>query len=354
MKQWFALVKEAVSAWINDSAPSKGAALAYYATFSIAPLLFIAMSVAGLIFGAEAVQGAVLAQLADLMGENGAKGVEEMLANLERPERGVWGTVIGATLLLIGASTVFAQLQAALDAIWQVPMPPKSSGLWNFIRARLLSFGMVLGMAFLIIVSLLFSAVVAALGKWWGPYFGESVGHILDLTVSFGLLTAVFALIYRYIPRAHIPWRDVWVGAAVTAALFTLGKWGIGLYLGKSSVASGFGAFASLVIVMVWVYYSAQIFLLGAEFTWVYARHFGSRRGQAPDVEEIPVEPAANEMTHAPAAPQLPPLPPARQPPPSARHRMPEGAAFLAALLGGVVLRQAFARIPWRRFRRGR
>jgi membrane protein len=349
MKQWFALVKEAVSAWINDSAPSKGAALAYYATFSIAPLLFIAMSVAGLVFGAEAVQGAVLAQLADLMGENGAKGVEEMLANLERPERGIWGTVIGALLLLIGASTVFAQLQAALDDIWQVPLAPKSSGLWNFIRARLLSFGMVLGMAFLIIVSLLFSTVVAAMGKWWGPYFGESVGHILDLAVSFGLLTAVFALIYRYIPRAHIPWRDVWVGAAVTAALFTLGKWGIGLYLGKSSIASGFGAFASLVIVMVWVYYSAQIFLLGAEFTWVYARHFGSRRGQAPDVEEIPVEPAANEMTHAPAAPQLPP---ARRPPPSARHRMPEAAAFLAALLGGVALRQAMARMPWRRRRR--
>jgi membrane protein len=295
MRKWFALVQEAVNAWISDSAPSKGAALAYYATFSIAPLLFIAISVAGLLFGADAVQGAVFAQLADLMGDTGAKAVEEMLANLERPERGVWGTVIGVSLLLIGASTVFAQLQAALDAIWQVPLAPKSSGLWDFIRARLLSFGMVLGMAFLIIVSLLFSTVLAAMGKWWGPFFGESVGYVLDLSVSFGLLVAVFALIYKYIPRARIRWRDVWVGAAVTAALFTIGKWGIGLYLGKSSIASGFGAFASLVIVMVWVYYSAQIFLLGAEFTWVYARHFGSRKGVPADVEEIPVEPAANE-----------------------------------------------------------
>ena len=295
MRKWFALVQEAVNAWINDSAPSKGAALAYYSTFSIAPLLFIAISVAGLLFGADAVQGAVFAQLADLMGDSGAKAIQEMLANLERPERGVWGTVIGVSLLLIGASTVFAQLQAALDAIWQVPLPPKSSSVWNFFRARLLSFGMVLGMAFLIIVSLLFSTVLAAMGKWWGPFFGETLNNVLDLTVSFALLVVVFALIYKYIPRAHIRWRDVWVGAAVTAALFAIGKWGIGLYLGKSSLATGFGPFASLVIVMVWVYYSAQIFLLGAEFTWVYARHYGSRKGVPADVEEIPVEPAANE-----------------------------------------------------------
>jgi membrane protein len=344
MKQWFALVKEAVTAWINDSAPSKGAALAYYATFSIAPMLFIAISVAGLFYGTDVVQGAVFAQLADLMGETGAKAIEEMLARLERPSSGIWATVVGLLLLLVGASTVFAQLQAALDAIWQVPIPPKSSGLWNFIRARLLSFGMVLGIAFLIIVSLVFSTIIAALGKWWGPYFGEALGHALDLAVSFGLLVAAFALIYKYLPRAHIRWRDVWVGAAVTAALFTVGKWAIGLYLGKSDLASGFGAFASLVIVMVWVYYSAQIFLLGAEFTWVYARHFGSRRGVPADVEEIPVEAAANEhdITHIPL--------PAQQVP--ARPQYYKAAAFAGALLGGFVLRQAIARAPWRRLRR--
>ncbi|HEX6691049.1 MAG TPA: YihY/virulence factor BrkB family protein [Burkholderiales bacterium] len=337
MRKWFGLVKEAVSAWINDSAPSKGAALAYYATFSIAPLLFIAISVAGLIFGTEPVQGAVFAQLTDLMGENGAKAVEEMLARLEQPERGLWGTAVGVALLLVGASTVFGQLQAALDSIWQVPYGPKSSGVWNFVRARLLSFGMVLGLAFLIIVSLLFSAVLASMSKWWGPFFGERIDQMLDLAVSFGLLVAAFAAIYKFVPRARIQWRDVWVGAAVTAALFVVGKWAIGLYLGKSSIASSFGAFASLVIVMVWVYYSAQIFLLGAEFTWVYAQHFGSRKDASPDVEEIPVEPAANES------------------PPPVRRDHPElykAAAFAGALVGGVVLRLAMARTPWRRLRR--
>jgi membrane protein len=348
MKKWFLLAKEAVNAWINDSAPSKGAALAYYATFSIAPLLFIAISVAGLLFGTDAVQGAVLAQLSDLMGENGAKAIEEMMANLERPERGVWGAVVGILLLLLGASTVFGQLQSALDAIWQVPPDTKSSGWWNFLRARMLSFGMVLGMAFLITVSLLFSTAVAAMGKWWGPLFGEAVGHILDLTVSFGLLVVVFAMIYRYVPRAHIQWRDVWVGAAVTAALFTIGKWAIGLYLGKSSIASGFGAFASLVIVMVWVYYAAQIFLLGAEFTWVYARHFGSRRGVPKDVEEIPVVAAANEP-HAARRLARPDSRPKGAGRPEYYYK---AAAFLGALLGGVALRLAIARTPWRRIRR--
>jgi len=348
MRQWLTLVKEAVSSWVNDSAPSKGAALAYYATFSIAPLLFIAISVAGLLFGADAVQGAVFAQLSDLMGENGAKAIEEMLANLERPERGVWGTVVGVLLLLLGASTVFGQLQSALDSIWQVPIAPKSSGLWDFIRARLLSFGMVFGMAFLITVSLLFSAAIAALGKWWGPFFNESIARVLDLTVSFGLLVVVFGMIYKYVPRARIQWRDVWVGATVTAALFTIGKWAIGLYLGKSSIASGFGAFASLVIVMVWVYYSAQIFLLGAEFTWVYAQHFGSRRDVPPDVEWIPVAAAANEPHH-PAATQ--PAPPPMRSIPEKRDYY-EAAAFLVALLGGFALRQAIARKPWRRVKR--
>jgi membrane protein len=345
MKQWLMLLKESVTAWINDSAPSKGAALAYYATFSIAPLLFIAISLAGLIYGPDVVRGAVFAQLADLMGENGARAIEEMLTHMQRPERGIAGAVVGTLLLLVGASSVFGQLQAALDAIWQVPMAPRSSGLWNFIHARLLSFGMVMGMAFLIIVSLLFSTLIAAMGKWWGPVFGEALGNILDLSISFGLLVVVFAMIYKYVPRARIQWRDVWVGAAVTAALFTVGKWAIGLYLGKSSMASSFGAFASLVIVMVWVYYSAQIFLLGAEFTWVYARHFGSRRGVPSDVEQIPVVAAANEPHDVPAALFAPP--PMRSTP--QRRDYYEAAVFMAALLGGFALRRAIARTPWRR-----
>jgi membrane protein len=338
MKPWFALVKEAVNAWINDSAPSKGAALSYYATFSIAPLLFIAISVAGLIFGPDAVQGAVFGQLADLMGENGARAIQEMLANLQRPSHGLVGAGIGIVLLLLGASSVFGQLQSALDSIWQVPIAPKASGVWDFLRARLLPIGMVFGMAFLVIVSLLFSTAISALGKWWGPFFSEGLAHALDLAISFVLLIAGFALIYRYVPRATIKWRDVWVGATVTAALFTIGKWAIGLYLGKSTVASSFGAFASLVIVMVWVYYSAQIFLLGAEFTWVYARHYGSRRDVAPDVEEIPVTPAANEPLMAPLY--------------TRRHQRPNPAAIAAALIGGIALRLIVARTSWRRLRR--
>jgi hypothetical protein len=186
------------------------------------------------------------------------------------------------------------------------------------------------------------------MGKWWGPFFGEGLSHVLDLTVSFGLLTVVFALIYRYVPRVHIHWRDVWVGAAVTAALFTAGKWAIGLYLGKSSIASSFGAFASLVIVMVWVYYSAQIFLLGAEFTWVYAHHFGSRKGVPADVEQIPVSAAANEPHIVPPAQSVPP--PMRSTP--ERRDFYEAAAFLAALLGGFALRQAIVRAPWHRMKR--
>lgn len=343
MKSWLALIKQAASAWVNDSAPSKGAALSYYTVFSIAPMLFIAISVAGLIFGSDAVQGAVLAQLSDLMGEGAAQAIKEMLANLERPQRGLFGAAVSIGLLLVGASTVFGQLQSALDSIWQVPKAPKPNGLWAFVRARLLSFGMVLGMAFIIIVSLVFSAIVAALGKWWGPLFNESLANALDLVFSFGLLTAVFAMIYRYVPSTHIPWRDVWVGAAVTAALFAIGKWAIGLYLGRSSVTAGFGPFASLVIVMVWVYYSAQIFLLGAEFTWAYSHHFGSRKNMPTDVEEIPIVAAANEPHAGPLA---------EPPRPRGGAEYVKAATFLGALLGGFALRQAIARAPWRRLRR--
>lgn len=351
MKKWLVLIREAVSAWVRDSAPSKGAALSYYTIFSIAPLLFIGISVAGLLFGPEAVQGAVMAQLTDLMGDGAAQAIKEMLANLQRPERGVWGAVVGIGLLLVGASTVFGQLQTALDSIWQVPKAPKPNGLWAFARGRLLSFGMVLGMAFVIVVSLVFSTLIAALSKWWGPLFSESIAHLLDVAFSFALLTFVFAMIYRYVPSTHIPWRDVWVGAAATALLFAVGKWAIGLYLGKSSVTQGFGAFASLVIVMVWVYYSAQIFLLGAEFTWVYAHYFGSRRGLARDAEEIPVAPAANEPI--PGAPIVPPA--IRAPRPEDHRRtlrkqnLYQTAAFTAALIGGLALRLALTKVSWKR-----
>jgi membrane protein len=281
VRQAWGLVKEAVSAWSQDYAPSMGAALSYYTLFSIGPLLLIVIAVAGLVFGADAVQGAILAQIRGLMGDTGAKAIEEMLVSASRPDKGGFATVLGIGGLLLGATTVFNELQNDLDRIWRAPARKKSSGFFNLVRARLLSFGLILGVAFVTMVSLVMTAAVAALGKWWGPMFAgwETIAHLIDLAVSVGLLTVGFAMIYKIMPRVHIQWRDVWVGAGVTSLLFTVGKFLIGLYLGKSDIASSFGAAGSMVIVMLWVYYSTQIFLFGAEFTWVYAHAFGSRRG---------------------------------------------------------------------------
>jgi membrane protein len=216
------------------------------------------------------------------MGEDAARAVDEMLKHAQEPKTGGWATAISVLVLLFGASTVLAELQSALDVIWRVPESekPKGNALWRWIRTRLLTFGMVLALAFLMIVSLVFSTVIAALGKWWGAMLGswEGIAHSLDLAASFVLLTLAFAAIYKFMPSTHIRWRDVWVGAAVTSLLFGIGKWAIGLYLGKSDVASSFGLFGSLALLMIWVYYSAQIFLFGAEFTWVYANQLGSRR----------------------------------------------------------------------------
>jgi membrane protein len=295
VRQLWSLFWEAVNAWSEDYAPSMGAALAYYTLFSIAPLLLIVIGVAGLVFGPDAARGEIFGQLRGLMGDDGAAAVEHLLQSADKPQGGAIATITGVLMLLLGATSVFGELQNALDRIWRAPARKKSSGWWNLLRSRLLSFGMILGVAFLLMVSLIMSAVVSALGKWWGPVFKgwESIAHLLDILVSFGIVTVMFAMIYKIIPRVRIRWRDVWIGAAVTAALFAVGKFLIGLYLGRSSVASAFGAAGSLVVMMVWVYYSAQIFLLGAEFTWVYAHTFGSRRGQPrPRPEDCaPVEP---------------------------------------------------------------
>lgn len=274
------LIKATFSSWIDDYAPSMGAALAYYTMFSIAPLLLIVISVAGLFFGAEAARGEIFHQLRGLMGEEGALAVQGLLESVSKPSESITATIIGTVLLLVGATTVFGELQDALDRIWRAPERERSAGLWGLLRSRLLSFGMILGIGFLLMVSLVFSAALAALSKWWSPLFEgwEVLAIILNFAISFGLITVIFALIYKIMPRVHIRWHDVWIGAAVTALLFTIGKFLIGLYIGTAGVASGFGAAGSLVIVLVWVYYSAQIFLMGAEFTWVYSRTYGSRK----------------------------------------------------------------------------
>jgi len=283
LKGWSNLVKEAGASWVDDYAASMGAALSYYTVFSIGPLLLIVISVAGLVFGDEAVRGELFGQLNSLMGEDAAKAIEGVLASVNKPAQGIAAAAIGSALLVFGATTVFGELQAALDRIWRAPARERASGLWGLLRARLLSFGMILGLAFLLMVSLVMGAVISALGKWWGPMFGgwEVLAQIVNLLVGFGLTTVIFAMIYKLMPRVHVQWHDVWIGALVTALLFTIGKFLIGLYIGKSGVASGFGAAGSIVVIFIWVYYSAQIFLLGAEFTWVYARTFGSRRDLA-------------------------------------------------------------------------
>jgi membrane protein len=290
------LFKEAIDAWIDDYVPSMGAALSYYSLFSIAPLLLIVIGIAGFVFGDDAARGEIFEQLRGLMGDEGAAAVERLLQSAGKPEGGAIATATGLAMLLLGATTVFGELQNALDRIWRAPARKKTAGWWNLLRSRLLSFGMILAIAFLLMVSLVMSAVLSALAKFWAPSFKgwETIAHLLDILVSFGMVTLMFAMIYKIIPRVRIHWRDVWVGAAVTAALFVVGKFLIGLYLGKSSVASAFGAAGSLVVMMVWVYYSAQIFLLGAEFTWVYAHAYGSRRGQRrPRAEDsAPVEPS--------------------------------------------------------------
>ena len=309
--EWWQLVKGAVAAWKDDYAPSMGAALSYYTVFSLAPLLLIVISIAGLVFGAEAARGEVFGQLRGLMGDESAKAIEALLESLGKPSTGAVSALIGAAVLLVGATTVFGELQDALDRIWRAPARDRSGGLWGLIRSRLLSFGMILGIAFLLMVSLVLSAGISALGHWWSSAFigWEVLLQIVNLVVGFALTTGVFAMIYKLMPRVAVRWHDVWLGAAITALLFSVGRFLIGLYIGKSGIASGFGAAGSIAIVFVWVYYSAQIFLLGAEFTWVYAKTFGSLR----DVVELPKSPAI--VPSADAVPGSPeslsvPLPP--------------------------------------------
>jgi membrane protein len=291
------LIKAAVSSWIDDFAPSMGAALSYYTVFSLAPMLLIVIGVAGLVFGADAARGEIVTQLRGLMGEQGAVAVEELLKSANDPGKGILATVIGFATLLVGATAVFAELQSSLDRIWRTPAPPNENGIWGIIRTRFLSFGLILGLGFLMIVSLVLSAALAAMGTWFSGLLGgwEFILQALNFIVSFGVVTVVFAAIYKFMPHAKIAWPNVWVGAIVTALLFTIGKFLISLYIGKSGVASGFGAAGSFAVLLVWVYYSAQIFLLGAEFTWVYSH----RNAPPADAATVPTRNDAPEAAPA-------------------------------------------------------
>lgn len=263
------LTREAARAFAADRAASMGAALAYYTAFSIVPLLVIVIGVAGLAFGRNAAQAAVVDQLRDLIGPAGSDAIKQMLIKSSEVGTGLLTTLVGLALLLIGATTAFVELQDDLDRIWKA-QPRAGSGIVNLFRSRLLSFGMVLSVGFLLTVSLVLSAVVAALGP---TVFGdmEILLQAINFALSLAVITLLFAMIYKVLPNVHTAWSDVWVGAGITALLFAVGKELIGLYIAKTSVASSFGAAGPFVIIMLWIYYSTQIFLFGAEFAYAYA-----------------------------------------------------------------------------------
>jgi membrane protein len=271
------LIVDAVKSWFEHRASSKGAALSFYTLFSMTPILVLAIAVVGYFFGHDTAQGEIIAQIDSLVGRQGAEAARVMLAAARSDESGLWATIIAVGLLILGATTVFAELKASLDEIWGATRQDKST-LKKLVMTRLLSFSIVLGLAFLLLISLVVNAALAMMEHLIGGYLGEMFGMFtyVSTLVTYGVIACMFALIYKMLPNAPLSWSDVWIGAAFTAALFILGKYAIGLYLGNSSIASGYGAAGSLVALLLWVYYSAQIFFLGAEFTRQYAIQLGS------------------------------------------------------------------------------
>ena len=281
-RDFASLVAETIKEWQKDQAARMAAALAYYATFSLAPLLVLVLAIAGLVGGRDAAQGLVMAQIQDLVGEEGKEFVQSMIENAAATPTGVTASILGSVTLLVGALGAFNELQNALDRIWDVE--PKPITRWSlrvqrFIFKRLLSFSLVLGIGFLLLISLVISAALSALSEYLGriPLFSELMLQILHLIISLGLITFLFAMIFKFIPDVEIRWRNVWLGAAITAILFTIGKTLIGIYLGQAEVSSTFGAAGSLAVLMIWVYYSSQILFLGAEFTQVFTKRSGER-----------------------------------------------------------------------------
>lgn len=300
-KAIFALLKATYTEYNNDNVQRMGAALAYYTIFSLAPLLVIAISIAGLVFGPQAVQGEIMGQIQGLIGPDSAKAVQTMIQSAHKPAHSTIASIIGLIVLLMGASGVFTEMQNALNIIWDVDITSKS-GLWNFLKGRFLSFGMVLGIGFLLLVSLLLSAALAAVANYLEGFLPipAALLHVTDFLVSVLFITVLFALIFKLLPDVKIPWSDVWVGATLTSLLFTIGKFLIGFYIGKSVTASAYGAAGSLVIIVAWIYYSAQLLYFGAEFTHVYATQCGSQCEIAPDAGVRDTR--SRRGAHAPAA----------------------------------------------------
>ncbi len=273
------VIRHSLVSWFEDDAPSMGAAIAFYTLFAIAPILLIFIWVAGEFIRPDIVQQDILAQLRILLGDAGADAVRDLLGSAKYGGRSAFSTAAGILAVFVGATSVFAELQNALHRIWRTPPRSVAEGLWHVLRARLLSFGLVLGIGFLLLVSLVASAALEGLGSWLGTFIAQwhDLVFTLDVLLGFALATVLFAMIFKYVPREEITWGDVWVGALVTALLFSAGKWLIVVYLGRVAFASAYGVAGSFLVLLLWVYYSAQIFLLGAEFTRNFAYEHGSR-----------------------------------------------------------------------------
>jgi membrane protein len=296
IKQTWEVLKDTGEQWLTDKVMRLGAALAYYTALSMAPLLVIILAIAGFVFGEEAARGQLVGQIKDLVGQQGAQAIQAMVAHSHQESGGVLATVISVIMLLFGSSGVFGELQDSLNTIWEV-QPKPGRAIWEMIRDRFLSFAMVLGIGFLLLVSLVLSTGLEALGSFVGGLAGTwaPVFQVVNFFASLGIFTLLFAMIFKILPDVKIGWKDVWLGAAVTALLFDLGKYLIGLYLGQSSYSSTYGAAGSFVVLLVWVYYSSLILFFGAEFTKVYANKFGSRIVPAENAEPVTEEARAQQ-----------------------------------------------------------
>lgn len=302
LKAIFKLVKQTASEWMDQNVQRLGAALAFYTVFAIAPLFVIVLAIAGLWFGAEAARHELFGQVSGLVGSDGGDAIQALVSAANKPKTGAWATIIAVATLFAGATGVFVELQDALNSIWGVRRAP-GRGLRNFIKDRLLSFALVLGIGFLLLVSLIISAVLSALGKFMVGLLPaqETIWQGINSVVSFGVITLLFAMIFKVLPDVKIAWRHVWIGAIITALLFGLGKFLVGLYLGRSSVASAYGAAGSLVIVLLWIYYSAQILLFGAKFTQVYSSRYGRHLQPVPGAQTVTIR----EVVSRPSRPAI-------------------------------------------------
>ena len=287
---------EVVSAWSDDKAPRMGAALAYYSVFSITPLLVLAIGIGGLVFDRDVARGAILREIQTTVGEPAASTLETMIQKVQDDGHSIWATVVGLVTLLIGATGVFGELQDSLNTVWKVKPKPNRT-YWDVIRQRFLSFAVVLGTGFLLLVSLVATALLNSLGLWLSGRLpgGTEIWRWINAAISFASVSLLFALIFKLLPDVHLKWRQVWIGAVTTALLFTLGKYAIGLYLGRSGATSAFGAAASLVVILLWVYYSTQILLLGAEFTRVLVLREGKPVHPESHAQPVTADERANQ-----------------------------------------------------------